>query len=131
MGGIYDVKQLNVSQSHLVFIESSLRFAIYYLFCSFLVRVTSTYRCTFAGWRRKNHFIMSAPFTLFSSTPPSSTAAEKMKEKMRKTNNFYIPLVSFHPFQPPSWMVPSSEKVAKYLCMWNRERGGKCGIGKQ
>lgn len=58
-----------------------------------------------------------------------------MKENVLKTNNFYIPLVNFHPralhLQTPREWYPRAKKWQNiYVCETERIAKEECGIGK-
>lgn len=88
------------------------------------MRVTSTYRYRVAGERGRKKSLY------YECSLSSLHIRTRWKEMcVNKTNNFYIPLVSFRPRPKPApQTVPSSETVAKYLCLRNcgrHERSAK------
>lgn len=50
--------------------------------------------CAYERMMAKNHFIMSFPTPSAPTPSLSRSRSSKMKGNVRKTNNFYIPLVS-------------------------------------
>ena len=102
-------------------------------FCSFHVRVTFPHSSAWYSLKRKGKrrqkitLLWVCPFPRLVSLPfLCITVFNNMKENVRKTNNFYIPLVNFHRFFPCSTssvlqgMVPSSERRSGKIFMYGK-----------